>query len=203
MSYKTDQERFWAGNFGNEYISRNSANECLVPDIHFFSNIFGNMDHVSSLMEFGANVGLNLQAMKVLMPDLFCAAVEINENAAARLRKQADQVYAMSILDYVPERKYDVVLCKGILIHVNPDFLPDVYRKMYESSGRYIIIAEYYNPSPVTISYRGNSDRLFKRDFAGEMLDLFPDLRLKKYGFQYHRDVNFPMDDITWFLLEK
>jgi hypothetical protein len=56
---------------------------------------------------------------------------------------------------------------------------------------------------PVSVNYRGNTDRLFKRDFAGEMLDRFKDLRLLDYGFSYHRDNNFPQDDINWFLLEK
>ena len=64
-------------------------------------------------------------------------------------------------------------------------------------------MCEYYNPSPVTINYRGHSDRLFKRDFEGEILDKFPDLNLIDYGFSYKRDVVFPQDDITWFLLQK
>ena len=41
--------------------------------------------------------------------------------------------------------------------------------------------------------------RLFKRDFAGEMLDRFSDLRLVDYGFRYHRDPAHPADDLTWF----
>jgi spore coat polysaccharide biosynthesis protein SpsF len=65
------------------------------------------------------------------------------------------------------------------------------------------LICEYYNPSPVAIPYRGHSDRLFKRDFAGEMLEMFADLKLVDYGFAYHRDPAFPQDDITWFLMEK
>jgi hypothetical protein len=44
---------------------------------------------------------------------------------------------------------------------------------------------------------------LFKRDFAGEMLERYPDLELIDYGFVYKRDNNFPQDDITWFLLKK
>ncbi|MFM6157881.1 MAG: pseudaminic acid biosynthesis-associated methylase, partial [Sphaerospermopsis kisseleviana] len=67
----------------------------------------------------------------------------------------------------------------------------------------YLLIAEYYNPSPVAIPYRGHADRLFKRDFAGEVLDQHPELRLVDYGFVYRRDPNFPQDDITWFLIEK
>jgi spore coat polysaccharide biosynthesis protein SpsF len=55
----------------------------------------------------------------------------------------------------------------------------------------------------VALPYRGHDERLFKRDFAGEILDRFPDLRLVDYGFRYRRDPNFPQDDVTWFLMEK
>ena len=34
-------------------------------------------------------------------------------------------------------------------------------------------------------------------------MDKFPSFRLVDYGFVYHRDSNFPKDDITWFLLQK
>ena len=67
---------------------------------------------------------------------------------------------------------------------------------------RYICVIEYYNPTPVTVQYRGHANMLFKRDFAGEMLDRFAGLRLVDYGFVYHRD-RFPQDDLTWFLMEK
>lgn len=64
-------------------------------------------------------------------------------------------------------------------------------------------IVEYYNPIPVEVTYRRHRRKLFKRDFAGEMLDAFPNLRLVDYGFVYHRDANFAQDDVNWFLLEK
>ena len=81
--------------------------------------------------------------------------------------------------------------------------LQQVYEKLYQSSEKYILIAEYYNPSPVTINYRGHSDRLFKRDFAGEFLEKFKDTELVDYGFSYRKDPAFPQDDITWFLIKK
>lgn len=81
--------------------------------------------------------------------------------------------------------------------------LDNVYDLMYNTSNKYICIAEYYNPKPVEIEYRGYKERLYKRDFAGEMLDRYPDLKLVDYGFVYNRDNNFPMDDFNWFLLSK
>jgi spore coat polysaccharide biosynthesis protein SpsF len=64
------------------------------------------------------------------------------------------------------------------------------------------MVCEYYNPTPVSIGYRGHEDRLFKRDFAGELIDLYG-LKLIDYGFIYHRDPVAPQDDATWFLMQK
>lgn len=113
------------------------------------------------------------------------------------------QIFEDSILNYKPDHKYDFVLIKGVLIHIHPDELEQIYHKLYESSGRYICMVEYYHPTPVMVSYRGNDNRLFKRDFAGEFLNRYPDVQLLDYGFCYHKDPNFPQDDITWFLMEK
>jgi spore coat polysaccharide biosynthesis protein SpsF len=108
-----------------------------------------------------------------------------------------------SLLDFKPKAPSDFVLVKGVLIHLNPEVLPGVYELLHAASSRYICIVEYYNPSPVTIPYRGHSERLFKRDFAGEVLGKYADIKLRDYGFVYHGDPNFPQDDLTWFLLEK
>jgi spore coat polysaccharide biosynthesis protein SpsF len=116
------------------------------------------------------------------------------------------KVVNASLLDIDPAAligQVDFALIKGVLIHINPDALSGVYQKLYDVSRRYIFLCEYYNPTPVAIDYRGNKDRLFKRDFAGEMLDRFPNLTLVDYGFRYRRDKIFPADDTTWFLLEK
>ena len=78
-----------------------------------------------------------------------------------------------------------------------------VYDKLYRASRRWLLVAEYYNPTPVAIRYRGHENRLFKRDFAGDLLDAHADLRLIDYGFVYRRDPAFSQDDLTWFLLEK
>jgi len=90
----------------------------------------------------------------------------------------------------------------GVLIHIDPEHLPNVYANLVNNSARYIAIIEYYNPEPVVVEYRGHRDKLFKRDFAGELIDQFG-LKLVDYGFSYHRDNICPTDDNTWFLLEK
>jgi len=96
-----------------------------------------------------------------------------------------------------------LVLIKGVLIHINPDALNQVYDKLAQATGAYLLVAEYYSPQPVAIPYRGHTDRLFKRDFAGEMLERHPEFSLVDYGFVYRKDPSFPQDDVSWFLLRK
>jgi len=202
--YITEQESFWAGEFGNEYSQRNVGPGWIAANLALFAKILKRTERVRSVVEFGANIGLNLRAIDQLIRDADLAAVEINSSASNELREWGRaEVVEASILDFVPTRTWDLALIKGVLIHINPDELPKVYDKLYASSKRYVCVVEYYNPTPVALPYRGHADRLFKRDFAGEMLDRFPDLRLLDYGFCYHRDPNFPQDDVTWFLMEK
>ena len=205
MNFKTEQEKFWAGDFGDEYIGRNKSEEYLASNLNFFSKAFNQLGQPKSIIEFGANIGMNLRAIKLLFPKIDLFGIEINKNAADELAKFIGQenVFNGSIFEFEATHKCDVSLIKGVLIHINPEMLSLVYEKLYTASNKYILICEYYNPSPVTVSYRGHSDRLFKRDFAGEMLEKYVDLKLVDYGFCYKRDKAFPQDDITWFLLEK
>lgn len=203
--FKTEQEQFWYGEFGNDYLERNNHLQLLSSNINLFSNIISKTENVTTLIEFGANIGLNLKALKTIKPNIDISGIEINTKAAEILKNVVSDggLFNESILEYSPKKLYDFVLIKGVLIHINPDELKNVYKKLYESSSQYICIVEYYSPSPVTIDYRGNKNKLFKRDFAGEIMDTYKDLILVDYGFVYHRDKNFPQDDLTWFLLKK
>jgi pseudaminic acid biosynthesis-associated methylase len=203
--YATPQEEFWAGSFGTEYITRNRSDQLLASNLQFFSRALRRAGRLSSCVELGANIGMNLKALKLLYPDLDVHAVEINAAAAAALRALIGEakVFEGSIFDWAPQAPVELSLIKGVLIHLNPDMLPTAYERLYRASARYLLVAEYYNPAPVAIRYRGHGDRLFKRDFAGELMDKYPDLALIDYGFSYRRDPAFPQDDITWFLMEK
>lgn len=204
MEYKTKQEQFWAGEFGDSYIVRNKGNKVLSSNVALFGEILSKTRNVKSAIEFGANIGLNLRAIAQLDKGIALSAIEINKKAVRALKKMKNvKTYSQSILDYSPDYPRNFVFTKGVLIHFDPDYLPHVYDLLHESSNRYICIIEYYNPTPVEIPYRGHRDRLYKRDFAGELLDRHDDLILASYGFVYHRDNNFPQDDINWFLLEK
>jgi len=205
MTFKTEQENFWAGDFGVDYVERNKSETLLASNLYFFSKALNATRKIENCIEFGANIGMNLKALKLLFPGIDAHAIEINAAAARELSTAipAENIRNDSILNFEPDRTWDLALIKGVLIHIHPDELPQVYDKLATSSHRYLLVAEYYNPSPVSIPYRGHLERLFKRDFAGEIMTRHPEWQLLDYGFSYRRDPNFPQDDITWFLMER
>lgn len=204
-SYKTEQEHFWQGKFGDSYIQRNIEDMIIASDTALFAKALSRVGQLSSVIELGANIGLNLRAIRNLFPSVELRGVEINSQAAIVLKDLigAANVHEGSILDFKVDKEADLALVKGVLIHINPEVLDVVYQKLYQATSKYILLCEYYNPTPVAVDYRGHQDRLFKRDFAGEMLDKYPSLKLLDYGFVYRHDPTFPLDDITWFLLSK
>ena len=202
MRELSEQERFWQVDFGNQYFDRNVVQPLVAANLALFVKALTRAGRIDSLVELGTNAGNNLQALRQLLPRCELLGVEINASAFAQALDIA-QMWHGSLFDFPRERSFDLTLSKGVLIHLAPELLAAAYDQLYALSQRYILIAEYYNPVPVEVSYRGNSGKLFKRDFAGEMLDRYADLQLLDYGFGYHRDPQFPVDDITWFLLEK
>ena len=205
MELKTDQEVFWSGQFGTEYIHRNKNNDLLTSNINFFVKALQRTKKIKNCIEFGANIGMNIKALKIIFPKIDYYAVEINKTATESLSKEIpkENIYQESMLNFENQGNWDLVLIKGVLIHINPDKILDAYKRLYESTKKYLLICEYYSRNPESLVYRGFKNKLFKRDFAGEMLELYPKLNLIDYGFAYHKDQNFHQDDITWFLLEK
>ncbi len=201
----TPHEEFWAGSFGDDYVDRNRDARLLGSKLVMFERILRRAPGGGSALELGANIGLNLEAIHLLLPEAALAGIEINAQAHAEMAKLSyvDARLGSLLEAELPEGGWDLTFTAGVLIHIHPDALAKAYDQLYRASRRYVLVAEYYNRSPVTIRYRDHAERLFKRDFAGEILDRFPALRLVDYGFQYHRDPVFPADDLTWFLLEK
>ena len=62
--FNTPQEEFWAGEFGDAYISRNESENLLSSNTALFAEIFSSLDKVpSSVMELGANIGMNIKKL--------------------------------------------------------------------------------------------------------------------------------------------
>lgn len=196
------QEEFWRGSFGDEYITRNDDVQTQAASLHLFGQIAPHLVAVGSALELGANIGLNLRALRGFFPGIQLSAVEINARACERLRQDGVSTVNGSLLTERVAVPHDLAFTAGVLIHIAPEDLISAYAALYEQSTRFIMIAEYYARQPEQVVYRGESERMWKRDFAGDLMDMYSDLELRAYGCTYHRDT-MEMDDLNWFLLEK
>jgi len=202
--HRTSQEAFWAGAFGSDYVARNKSEQLIAGKTALWTTVLRRAHRPASAVELGANIGLNLVALRRIFPDLGIAGVEINADAHAELaRIPGISATHGSLLSYAPAAQADLAFTCGVLIHLDPSVLPEAYDRLHAASRRYVAVIEYYNPSPMEIPYRGHAGKLFKRDFAGELIDRHRDLAVVDYGFCWRRDPNWPLDDLTWFLLEK
>lgn len=204
MNYLTEQENFWAGSFGDDYISRNESGALLYSKVAMWSQMLKSANRVKSIKELGCNIGLNLKALHHLNPSYDLSGVEINEIAAQQAKELGiGSITCGTITEPLEGEKVDLTFTAAVLIHINPEKLDQVYQNLVNLSNRYVLVAEYYNPTPTDVVYRGHSERLFKRDFAGDLIDSYG-LNLVDYGFWYKRDnVAQEFGDVSWFLLEK
>ena len=66
--YATEHEQFWSGEFGDAYSARNTGADVVAGNLALFSRILQRTDGVGSVLELGANIGLNLRALRQLVP---------------------------------------------------------------------------------------------------------------------------------------
>jgi pseudaminic acid biosynthesis-associated methylase len=206
MSLNSEQEKFWATTYANEYIKKNSN-----FDHNLGAEAWGKMlkearGRIGNYLECGCNIGRNIEQITLVLPDAKPSIIEISEPAFRFVtgRYDFECAYNGSILESKFEKEsFDLVFTMGVLIHINPDQLLEHMEKMLGYSKKYILIGEYFSRTPMTIEYQGEKDKLFKRDFGKFFIENFK-VKLLDYGFLWgHLYDSAGFDDITWWLFEK
>jgi pseudaminic acid biosynthesis-associated methylase len=193
---------FWTGQDGDAYIDRNELNSRNVGQrVGMWRRVFDHIIHPYSILEVGASVGINLAAIKQVLPPIVKVyGVEPNDYARAKLRSITDRAIEATA-DDIPlgDCSVDVVFTSGVLIHIEPEKLLASCREMHRVASRYIVCAEYFSDKPQQIEYRGSY--IWKRDFGKFWLDNFEDLRPIGCGFEWRSLTG--IDNLTWWVFEK
>lgn len=78
---------------------------------------------------------MNLKAIGQLYLRLVRSGIDINSEAAEQLAEKVGEefVYQTAVLEFDPEKVWDLVLIKGVLIDINPEAIDRGYEKLVES----------------------------------------------------------------------
>jgi pseudaminic acid biosynthesis-associated methylase len=151
----------WTGEFGNRYTERNTRATLQARKDMWACMLPSGCD---SILEVGANVGLNLEAISNLTgAELY--ACEPNDMARAELGSLLEPDHIRS--DYAdslgwPDQQFDLVFTSGVLIHIRPDKIEASLKEINRVSRRYVICGEYFAPSEEMIPYRGHDNAMWR-----------------------------------------
>lgn len=193
----------WRGEFGNHYVQRNPATvEAIAAREKLWISILNTMlpERPKSVLEFGANVGINLKALRRILSNVRRGAVEPNMLAQQLLVESKSVEHLIEDIRNC-DTQFDLAFTSGVLIHIPPDDLLETCREIHRVSSRWIVAIEYFSHEPQEVEYRGAMGRLWKRDFGAFYLDNFPDLNPIGCGFAWKRMTG--LDDLTWWVFEK
>ncbi len=208
----TKQMEKWDGEFGKEYTDRNVRTleeiEALyrknfgITRTEINHGFIGDLERSIRILEVGSNIGNQLLCLQNMgFKSLY--GIELQEYAVELSKSKTKRVNIIqgSAFD-IPykDRYFDLVFTSGVLIHISPADIDQVLREIYRCTKKYIWGYEYFADSYTNIEYRGNTELLWKTNFAKLYLDTFSDLRLVKEK----RFKNLTDDNVdSMFLLEK
>lgn len=206
MPLNSEQEKFWATTYADDYIKKNSQFDHKLGSEAWEKMLKETQGGVSTYLECGCNIGRNIEQIRLVLSDAKPSIIEISEPAFrfVTARYDFEHAYNGPILDSEFEKEsFDLVFTMGVLIHINPDQLLDHMAKMFGYSRKYILMGEYFNRTPMSIEYQGEKEKLFKRDFGKLFIENFK-VKLLDYGFLWgHIYDSAGFDDVTWWLFEK
>jgi len=212
---ETKQQDFWKSTFGKEYTDRNSFSRIEydksynatwgTTKIAMNDKSIGHLDRATRILEVGCNTGMQLRVLQDMgFKDIY--GVELQSYAVEESKKHLENINVIQGSGFdLPFRDsfFDLVCTNGVLIHISPDDIPTIMSEMYRCSRKYIWGFEYFSNEIQSINYRGNSDYLWKANFAQLFLNQFSDLRLvSQQDYPYINKENLGNTD-RMYLLEK
>lgn len=206
------QSDAWAGEFGKEYYQRNLRNYEETDAIH--NKLYGvsrlemnrefldELDRSINILEVGTHTGNQLMLLKEMgFENLY--GIELNQSAIEHAKEVTiglNIIYGLANDIPFKDRFFDLVFTSGVLIHIDPERLSGVIGEIYRCTSKFIWGLEYYDKELTEVEYRGNSDLLWKGDYARLYQKQFLDLQLvkeKKYKLLQDKNVD------SMFLLMK
>lgn len=210
LELNSEQREIWSGTFGDRYINRNQTIEEVNENFKketgitvqsIFEDFFGKIPKNYSILELGCNVGVNISMLnKMGFGEI--TGIEINKKASdiASKNNPYAKIVNSSIEEFEAHQTYDIVFTAGVLIHINPDYLNFIIKKIVNLSREYIFGFEYFSEDLEEVKYRNQLNSCWRQNFPKLYLTSFPNLKIKKIKKIFYKETD--LVDIA-FLLQK
>ncbi len=205
---ETEQMKFWKGEFGDKYISRNDVDidkfykkRFGVTRTELNNEFLNELNNNIKVLEVGCNMCIQLNLLeKISFKNLW--GIEINKKALsiAKENKSLNLIEGSAFDIPFKDGFFDLVFTSGVLIHIFPEDLPKAIDEIYRTTKKYIWCFEYFSEKIEKIGYRGNENKLWKNNFLKLFLERHHDLKVvkqKKLKYLENRNID------EMFLLEK
>ncbi len=161
-----EQEQYWAGDEGDAYQRRNRVE--WKERIPFWNRMLG-LTRATDVLEVGCGPGWNLRALRaadVVGP--FVHGIDINPTAVeeAKAHHLDVKLAQASEIGAHFEKRFDLVLTAGLLIHIAPSDLDSVMKSIIAASRTHVLAIEYAADQEEQIEYRGQQGLLWKRPYG-------------------------------------
>lgn len=212
---KNEQEAFWGGDFGKDYTDRNTRHKeelnkvyqdwYGVTRVKMNETFLGSLPKDTRILEVGCNTGMQLACLQAMgFTSLY--GIELQGYAVQKAKDytQGINVIQGSAFD-IPfkDNFFELIFTSGVLIHIAPENLPNIFNEMHRCSKRYIWGFEYYAETTTSINYRGNEGFLWKANYGKLIREQFRDLTLVREEF-YPYITNAEKGNVDFmYLLEK
>tara|TARA_B110000495_G_C23003037_1_gene592162 strand:- start:1276 stop:1920 length:645 start_codon:yes stop_codon:yes gene_type:complete len=209
ISDNNPQAKTWAGNFGDDYVERNISVDMVNADYvkltgleydEIFSDFFQDLDKDLDILELGCNVGNNLSILKSLeFKNLH--GIDINSKSIDIAKSRYSDIHfhnsSIESCEF-PAQNFDLVFTAGVLIHINPNTLPDIIKKILSLSKQYVFGFESFSESTSKVFYQNSNNLYWKQNFPQLFKNSSPSLTMiKERKIQYS---NSDLKDICYLL---
>jgi len=207
-----DQMKMWSADFGKSYTDRNPKNIAEMDELYIKNfgitrtqlniEFLNHLNRDIKILEVGSNVGAQLTGLQQLgFSKLY--GIELQPYAVELSKKNTTNINLIcgSAFDIPFKNNYfDLVFTSGVLIHLSPITIEKALEEIYRCSNKLIWGYEYFSEKFQEISYRGNSELMWKNNFSKLYHDKFSDLVVTKEKKIKYLDSN-SVD--AMFMLEK
>ncbi len=212
---RNKQEIFWSGEFGKSYANRNSkfnnqldeAYKALygVSRTSMNETFLGSLPKDIRILEIGCSTGTQLKCLQSMgFSSLY--GIEIQEcavNEANKLMKDINIIQGSAFELPFEDEYFDLIFTSGVLIHIDPEYLPKILSEIYRCTKKYIWGFEYFSENLTPLDYRGNKGFLWKANYKEMMTTQFKDLTLLKEHFYSYIQEEGKQNVDHMYLLEK